>query len=108
MPDSIAMLQTTLTHLDISYAFCKNVLAVAVLTKLKHLNVSGNRLVSLPMMFSNLGTLQTLISDDNGHIFVDYCLQKMTTLTNLSLAKNPLAVLAPYIGNLVQLVRAAA
>jgi len=104
LPDSIAMLQTTLTHLDISYAFCKNVLAVAVLTKLKHLNVSGNRLVSLPMIFSNLGTLQTLISDDNGHIFVDYCLQKMTTLTNLSLAKNPLAVLAPYIGNLVQLV----
>jgi len=83
---------------------CKNVLIVAALTKLKHLNVSGNRLGSMPMIFSDLRNLQTLISEDNGHTFVDYCLQRMTTLTSLSLAKNPLVVLAPYIGNLDGLI----
>lgn len=98
------MLQSTLTHLDVSNAMCKNVSIVAALTKLKHLNVSGNRLLNMPILFSNLGNLQTLLSEDNGHTFVDYCLQRMTTLTSLSLAKNPIVVLAPYIGDLIHLV----
>jgi Leucine-rich repeat (LRR) protein len=89
------VLQSTLTHLDVSNAMCKNVSIVAALTKLKHLNVSGNRLLNMPMLFSNLGNLQTLLSEDNGHTFVDYCLQRMTTLTSLSLAKNPIVVVAP-------------
>lgn len=104
LPDAIVTLQTTLTHLDISYATCKNVLVVASLTKLTHLNVSGNRLMSMPLIFSNLANLQTLLSEDNGHTFVDYCLQRMTTLTSLSLAKNPLVVLAPFVGDLIQMV----
>ncbi len=104
LPDAISMLQTSLTHLDISYAMCKNVLILATLTKLKHLNVSGNRLGNMPMIFSDLRNLQTLISEENGHTFVDYCLQRMTNLTRLSLANNPLVVLASYIGNLIQLI----
>lgn len=96
-----------ITHLDLSGCNINGVLSIhiGVFTHLQRLNISRNRLTSLPAEIGNLGSLHFLRLDSNRLTSLPHEFERLTQLEELDLSNNQLTSLPSEIGNLTSLLR---
>ncbi len=78
---------------------------VRLLTKLRYLDLTGNRIQNLPDWLTNQSTIDYIRLDSNGLSSIPHVLLKMPSLRELDLRSNSISKLPPDIGSLARLER---